>query len=309
MKSDLKRFLVTVAILAVSLVAVDVLFGRLFDPVFRSLPLRDKIPSTIAHRHSDTPDVLLIGSSRCHHHYVSTQLSDSLSAWYGRPLSVYNFGLDAVYVNSSLCAIESLVERSNPQLIVLDANSHEFDRVYTHVVDVASPLYWSDSVVRRYIVQSDRRNRVMMLSSLYRYRNAMPLRMAEVLRMPADTLLGYLPLNSVMDTAAVYQPGPTLDEFDPDGMVADNFRRIADLCRKRGVMLVVADSPRYRPADNSEYVKGLCAECNVPFLDFYSTDWFNSRPELFYEPAHLNAAGAQVFTSMFADSLGTVLRR
>ena len=306
-KHDIRRFCVVAALLLLTLVAIDVSFGKLADRLFRSLPLRDKIPSTIAHRHSDNPDVYLVGSSRCHHHYVATQLSDSLNAWCGGSLSLYNYGLDAVYVNSSLCAIESLVHRCTPKLIILDANSHEFDRVYTHVVDVASPLYWSDSVVRRYINQSDCRNRVLMLSSLYRYRNAMPLRVAELLRMPADTLMGFLPLNRTMDTSAVYPPGPSLSDFHPDSLVACSFRRVAALCHQKGIRFVVADSPRYRPDDNSEYVKRLCEECEVPFIDFYSTGYFNSHPELFYEPAHLNAEGAQVFTSLFAEKLKEII--
>ena len=300
-------FLKSLAVVAMLLVAVDVGFGLLFDRLFLGLPLRDKIPSTLCHRHSDSPEVLLIGSSRCHHHYDAALLRDALSGVWGEEVSIYNFGLDGVYVNSSLCAIESMLERYSPRLIVLDVGSHEFDTSYRNTVAIASPLYWHDKVVKRYINEANCVNKVVMLSSLYRYRDAMPFRMGEVYLTGSDSLLGYLPLQETMDTMVVYPKGPTEEEFVADTVVERSFRRVMALCLRKGVPVIVVDSPRYCPADNSNYVRQLCASCDVPFIDFYDTDFFNSHPELFYEPAHLNAQGASCFTALLSEKLRGVL--
>lgn len=304
---EVRRFFRILAFVGLLFVIVDVGAGLLLDGLFRRLPLRDNIPSTILHRHVDQPEVVLIGSSRCHHHYVSNILADSLGSIMGHQVTLYNFGLDGVYVNSSLCAIESMLERYTPQMVILDANSHEFDQVYSNTVAIASPLYWSDRTVRSYINSSRWSNRIAMLSSLYRYRGAMPLRLLQSKITPADTLVGFSPLFGAIDTLRQYPVGPTVEEFVPDSFVMQNFKRVASLCSSKGVLFVVVDSPRYRPADNSLFVSRLCQSCQVPFVDLYQTPYFDSHPELFYEPAHLNATGAELFTELLCHHLAEIM--
>lgn len=301
--SDVSRFLKKMALLVAVLLAVDTCFGILFDRLFVRLPVRDKIPATINQRFSATPDIVLVGSSRCHHHYDASMLLDSVNKMLDTTLTIYNFGLDAVYVYSNLCAIESMLDRYTPLVIILDANSHEFDMVYRHLVATAAPYYWRDSAAFSYINQAHWSNRLKMLSSLYRYSGATPLRMAEVLALPADSLYGFLPLDALLDTSAGIPHGPTLEEFQEDPLSAECFGRVAARCKERGVIFIVADSPRYRPLDNSDYVRLLCDKYGVPFLDFYSTDFFNRRPDLFYDPGHLNREGTRIFTTLFFDTL------
>ena len=290
------RFVRAMAVAVALFAAADVGFGVVAERVFMGLPLRDNMASTVLWRSRGGADVVLIGSSRCHHHYVAAQLRDSLSRWLGEEVTVYNYGLDGVYVNSSLCALECMLQEYRPRMVILDANSHEFGKEYTNTVASSSPLYRSNEVVRRYINEADWRNRVKMLSGFYRFRNAMPVRMAQVLMSEGDSLMGYIPVEGVMDEEVEYPAGPTLEEFDADERVAENFRRVARLAKEKGVRMVVVDSPRWRPKDNSEYVRRLCEECGVEFLDWYSTEYFNERPELFFEPAHLNGDGAREFT-------------
>lgn len=303
MNHEVKHFLRSFTVVAILLIAVDICFGLLFDRAFLRLPRSDKMPSTICHRFIDRPQVMLIGSSRCHHHYDATLLADSIASIVGKQADVFNYGLDAIYVGSSLAVIESMLQRHTPDLIILDANSHEFDVVYRKTISVASPIYWSDDIMRHHINAAVWSNPLTMLSSLYRYRNAMPLRMAEAKFGGPPPLRGFVPLDDVLDTTKAYPPGPTTEELVVDSLVVGNFRHVARLCSEKNVRLLVVDSPRFRPTDNSNLVRQLCRECNIPFIDFYDTPFFNRRPELFYDPGHLNATGAHIFTSLLIDEL------
>lgn len=308
MKNDIRHFFKACLIILLSLVAIDLCAGFVFDSLFLKLPLREKLPSAISHSYRDNPDIVLIGSSRCHHHIVTRQFADSINLYSRDSLSAYNFGLDAVNVNSHLCAIESMLSRYTPRLIILEMGSHEFGKAYTRSVECASPLYRHDSVVRRYINQADARNRLVMLSSMYRYRNAMPLRMAEVFLAHPDGNLGYSPLFRVMDTAAIYDKGDSPNEFSPDSVTVSNFRRVARMCKERGILLVAVESPRYKAPFFPNFADTLCRGCGVPFFDFRSTDFFDSHYQYFYEPAHLNHEGATLFTGMLFEKIKPFLQ-
>ena len=57
--------------------------------------------------YEDTPDVLILGSSRAEHHYVSTILADSLG------MNVYNAGIDgAEGINVQLPLLEIILQRN-----------------------------------------------------------------------------------------------------------------------------------------------------------------------------------------------------
>ncbi len=303
MNTEIRRLFKTGTIVVATLLAIDIGLGCLFDSGFMQLPIREKLPSAISHSYRDTPDVALFGSSRCHHHFVTRQLADSIAMCWGEPVSAYNYGLDAIVVNEHLCAIESMLHRHTPKLIVLEVGSHEFGKDYTRCVENASPLYRHDTVVRRYINNAYAANRFLMLSSMYRYRNAMPLRMAETFVASPDSNLGYCPLYQQMDTSAVYTFGDRAEDFLPDSAVVENFRRVARICNERGVTFIAVQTPRYRAPYFPDFINRLSSSCGVPFIDFRTTEFFNSHSELFYDPAHLNHQGATLFTAMFFEKL------
>ena len=309
MNIEIRRFVKACAIVVLSLAAIDVGLGCLFDRLFQQLPVREKQPSAISHSYSDTPDVALFGSSRCHHHFVTRQLADSIAAFWGCPVEAYNYGLDAIYANNHLCAIEAMLHRHTPKLIILEVGSHEFDRVYTRTVECASPLYRHNAVVRQYINQADAANRFLMLSSMYRYRNALPLRIAETFTASPDSNRGYCPLFRQMDTNAVYGTGDRPEDFVPDTIIVSNFRRVARLCSQKGVLFVAALTPRYHATFFPPFAKEVCLSCGVPFIDLRTTDLFDSHSDYFYDPAHLNHEGATIFTAMFFEKLKPYLCR
>ena len=62
----------------------------------------------------DCHDVLIMGSSRAHHHYDTPYLSDSLG------VDVYNAGYDGNGVILAYGILELVLERYQPKLIILD---------------------------------------------------------------------------------------------------------------------------------------------------------------------------------------------
>lgn len=92
------------------MVLVDIVVGKAGDYVMTILPA-DSGPSGQISKdnyrlnHVMT-DVVIIGSSRGSHHYVSEMLRDSINQYTGVEYSIYNCAIDGKFINSNSCAAE-----------------------------------------------------------------------------------------------------------------------------------------------------------------------------------------------------------
>jgi hypothetical protein len=105
---------------------------------------------------------------------------------------------------------------------------------------------------------------------------------------------------------------PTVTEFWP--LKVECFKRLADYCTKHGTRLVLVQSPRYRedPHAHDAWVnvlsQFLASYPDVEFVDLSTCahpDVFRDKAELFKDGSHLNAHGAEIFSTMLAEALQT----
>ena len=88
-----------------------------------------------------------------------------------------------------------------------------------------------------------------------------------------------------------------------DAYSENNLRRVLHLCKDKGVNLVLASSPRFRPENDNELIHSLSQEYGVPYIDIYNSVFFNNHPELFKDTSHLNNDGATIYTQLFFEEL------
>jgi len=90
------------------------------------------------------------------------------------------------------------------------------------------------------------------------------------------------------------------------------FKRLADYCTKHGTRLVLVQSPRYRedPRAHDAWVhvlsQFLASYPDVEFVDLSTCahpDVFRDKVELFKDGSHLNAHGAEIFSTMLVEAL------
>ena len=305
MKKDISRFSISLIITVLLLATVDFLVGIVADTVVDKMPnYSGQIAKENYRLHRLGTDIVILGSSRGSHHYVTALLSDSIDSYKGKPYSIYNASIDGKFANSNSCAAEMIISRYSPKLAIIDLSESQL--VSKDVADIkfSSPFYKKDSIVRKYLNNIGFEEKMLMKSSLYRY-NGKLLRIASSFLKQKEADDGYLPLyGSTMDTSKYNKPIiKNLEIRTLNPYSEKNFRCVLEKYTSERVPLIIVCSPYFRPDDNNNKLRGLCDEYDVPFIDMYDLECFNTQPKLFKDASHLNDDGAHAYTKLFFEKL------
>ena len=305
MKKDSARFWKTILIVVAMVVGVDITLGIVADGLMDKLPYSNEDLAKDNYRlHNLNTDVVIIGSSRGCNHYVTKQLGDSIDAYYGEHLSIYNAAIAGKLANSNSCAAEVVIARYRPKLVIYDISEDFLCDDQVADIEFSAPFYWKDTIVRRYLDEIGLKERILMKSSIYRY-NGKLVRIASCFLNPIPIDDGYKPkFGSTIDTTrAKSTPKVPMPSLELDNYTVNNFETVLKKYSSENIPLVVVCSPHFRPKNNNKRLAAICAQYGIPFLDFYDTPYFNSHPELFYEGKHMNDDGAHIYTAMFFEQL------
>ena len=302
MKKDSTRFLITILVVSIILVAIDVTVGIVCDKAMDKLPnYSGQLTKDNYRLHRLETDIVIIGSSRGAHHYVTQQLSDSIDAYYGKHVSLYNAAIDGKFANSNCCAAEAILARYSPKLVIFDLPENQLRGDKVADIEFSSPFYWKDSLIHRYLDNISVKESILMKSSLYRY-NGKLFRIAVSMARTLDVDDGYLPLYGTSIDTLIY--GKKEEPLKPiDSYKWSNFESVLKKYATSNVPLVMACSPRFRPNDNNQQMAKLCEKYGIPFIDIYDTPYYNAHPELFKDGSHLNDDGAHIYTAIFFEQL------
>lgn len=310
MKKEILKFLISSTIVLSLLLLLDLCVGFVGSKSLDYLPSFTGKVSTYMVKNNYRimrldDDIVILGPSRACHHYNTTLLLDSINKYSNTYYSGYNAGLDAQFINASCLVIESLLERYTPKMIVLDVIDYELKHEKNKKMDLGymsncSPFYGKVEVVKKYFDRMGSRERLLVRSGLYRF-NDKVLRIARtILKSDTKPNDGFEPLfgKSVNKSNVDYFVSPVTDEYSEN-----NLRRVIQLCKDKGVRLILVSSPRYRPKLNNELIRSLSIEYDILYIDIYNSDYFNNHPELFNDETHLNNDGATIYTQMFFEEL------
>lgn len=308
MKKEITRFGKALLIVVGLLIFVDISIGALGDRLALNMPSFGRLVTKDNYRlHRMNSEVVIIGSSRGAHHYVTSQLNDSIDTYFGRHVDVYNASIPGHFANNNFCAVEVIIERYQPKLLIVEQTENQMC-----AKDVASdlehltPYYSSDSIVKRYIDNLGKNEKVLMRSNMYRYNNQL-LNIASAYLMKGGKDDGYIPLKGTSINLSEFQyvdyPPEALNPYSEA-----NFRSMIQKCQSKGIPIVVSASPFFRAGRNNNQVSHICEEYGVRYIDLFNEPYFNQHPELFKDPAHLNDTGARLFTDLFYQQFKPLLK-
>lgn len=300
----MKKYLLHILLFFVIVAAVDVsvgAFGRYLQGHAKGGSTRQFDDLVMKDRH----DVLILGSSRAHHHYDAPFLRDTLG------VDVYNAGFDGNGVVLADGVLEMVLNRYKPQLVLFDVepdfdvNVYEKDNHHTRYIKNLKP-YYREGGVSEIIkdVSMDEWRKVQ--SGLIRYNT-------EILGMAVDNLIdrgmdrrGFQSLSGKMEKDPEPK-APKKEELDPFKLAY--VEKLIVLCQSNDVPLVLVGSPKYGKTDSEALrpVKDIANKYEVPFLDYYADPSFMAHKEWFKEPMHLNSEGARVFSKMIAQEISELL--
>ncbi len=249
-------------------------------------------------------DVVMIGASRCHHHYVPSIIADSIG------MSVYNCGIrgsENIYSHyMSLCLI---LKRHRPKVVCLELMNLDVMHQaapFTKLAYYAPYFGYSDSADSLFMLGGSYWK--YKLSHLYRYNAKAVSNIAGLfVNRQENEEHGYVPaaknnvrLGKLNYVDAALRP-------DPQKMLY--LKRFTDLCRREGCKIVFTISPFYCRVSSALYtpMREFAKKENIPFLDYHTPGLFLDHPEYFRDPNHLNDRGARAYSAIFAADLKKVL--
>lgn len=257
--------------------------------------------------HDSKEDLLILGSSRASHHYVSQIFQDSLK------MSCYNCGSEGMCIYYHYAILSSYIERGNiPKIVVCDLMYTDAQESHTSTfgldaaVNRLEPHFGEFSEVDSLILSSGWQERIKLASKIYPYNSKLiQLLMCYYVPTPIDN--GYSGLDGKMNDS---------DDFISDGYCVfdieknklDYYNKMIDICQNNDIFLILVQSPYYGNSGSLgiDTLKIIANERNIPWLDYFNKTEF-MEPSLFRDRSHLNDYGAHLFSSSIANEIKSLL--
>lgn len=299
--NTLLTFCLKVMLLVVILFGVDRLVGAAFvkmkDVGLSKNPenMWLKTPYTVE---KVDAEVVVVGSSKALHHYVSQMLEDSLD------MTVYNCGQDGCFFLYQNCIINMILDRYSPKVILWDIQPGSFvgedHSLEYQNIRFLSPYYPDNAWAENYINSESSKMRYRMISRMFAYNSKILNYVFPIVTHCSTTEKGYIPL-----ATKGYNYPEMVKEEEKEGEVNKDYLALLDKtmkrCKEKGVELRMYISPVYSQKSaltkSAESEIGNVAKRNsVSFTNVHSDDYFMHNATLFKDASHLNDKGASIFT-------------
>lgn len=306
MNRDFFKYIVCALAVIAGVAVVDKVAGAGMNRLLDAVPVTQDIGKGRFAINEVETDVVIVGSSRANHHYVSTMIADSLGC------SVYNVGRDGCFFSDNLCVTNAILDRYSPKMIVLEVANDCLDENARTNPEAMFPYYWESDYTKQ-VIDSDVgwKANVQMLSTLYRY-NAISFKTIGyglkglVSEKSEDQLMGYTPI-AYIERRSPMELKET--EVSSTSTISDlKCKQLENLLKKaktQDVEMILICSPLFRKAtgDNKgkEVLMKLCNATGTAYYDYSAEEIFLNHPEWFNDGTHLNCKGAEVFTKMILE--------
>lgn len=299
----MKKLILALLMITIGLLFVDRTGGLIMNWI--SSHSKDVLSPKLHYiRNEVSEEIILLGASRCHHHYLPSIIEDSIGT------TVYNAGIGGSNnIYSHYIVLNHILKRHTPRLVCLEVMPTDYnlqDNPFS-VVSFFAPLFGTNE-------QADSIYKIAgsywkyKLSHLYRYNaKAASNIWGLILDRQKEAFMGYMPLPEPKQypCALISEEKPK----DVDSQKIEFINRFISLCKKKGVALVFVVSPKFTKVDKEYYdvFRSLAEENGIPFLDYHTIGLYQDHPEYFKDQVHLWNNGAKLFTTHFSKDLKMIV--
>lgn len=302
--NDFCKILVRIVITSILLILADLVVGTWSEWMYYSSKYGIFHRQIYCIKESDD-ELLIMGSSRADHQYVSSIFSDSLC------MSTYNAGSEGMCIYYQYAILGSYVERrSFPKMVILDVQDLDVIKslgmtfTLEAALDRLAPHYGEYNVIDELFDLQGWKEKIKMQSKTYRYNS----------KLVQTIKCNYIPSHEDRGYEAV--AGNLPDDIKFENTIYDNgeielekvnyFIKFIELCKKNNIKLLVVYSPIYMNSATAsmKFIKKICEKRGVDFWD-YSNDPYMIKHEYFRDTQHLNDNGAHVWSSYLSHIIKT----
>jgi len=289
------------------LIVVDRATGALLNYLyFRHEPVVG--PSTTYVANYCNQELLVMGSSHAHHHYISNELADSTK------LSCFNAGADGYYMLYSYAMLKCVLKRYTPKIILLDIRPDEFniDPLNYDRLSILLPYNEQHPEIHSILVQRSNFENIKLLSKTYPFNSQiMSIINRNIYKNKNEfKATGELGFDALSDTVHIDKKIKQAEYYENRGIdsnYVNAYRSFIKDCLNRHIKLCIFISPvlpeiriKIRSA---QIASKIAATFHVPFFDYSNAGSFKT-PVYFNDLEHLNINGARLFTGMVIKDIG-----
>lgn len=245
-------------------------------------------------------DIVILGSSRAHHHYDTPYMSDTLG------MDVYNAGFDGNGVILAYGLLEMILERYQPRLVIYDVEPSFDINVYTpdnNCVRYLGELkpYYNHAGIGGIFMDVSTEEWYKVHLGLIRYNSSLIHKVIDFITSRGADEKGYLPIYG--EYSGTPSKKRNNDEVQ-EKLKLEYIEKLIELARSKNVPLFLVASPKLGITDSRVFdpVKSICQKYSVKFLDYYADPSFQNN-SFFAEPMHLNNIGAHRFSREIVNNI------
>ncbi len=306
-------FIKKIGLFVLVLCAVDFLLGAALEKLFYLQRGGKYSRITRAIYQNSGTDVLVLGSSTAHRHYIPSIISDETR------LTCYNAGTKGQRMIFNLALQESIYNHYKPKYIILNIDPKflsDHKKQYEKLADLL-PYYRKNRSLEDILSKRSRFEKYKLISNLYPYNSTLAhifyylfteQRDDDGFRPLRGTIKPRVKKKSNVNTQPIINELETGESETVDLESINAFKRFIDNCKKNGTHLILVTSPNFSGQNYSEEpsfteIKRIANSNDIPFIDFSSHQEFSLNGQLFHDYQHLNERGAKKFTHLLADEL------
>lgn len=285
------KFLRNIIVFFFCFFCIDKIAGYLFDYMNSHVRSGDSKHSFVVYN-VVSPDIVILGTSRASHHYVTSIFEDSFK------MSAYNCGYDGLGILNDYARYKMICKRHKPKMVILDVypDPDIYDTDNMRFLSDMKP-YASNKEILKIFESVSPLERYKLWSKMYRYNTRFIQLLHDNLIPSRDWEGGYSAIYKSID----YNPEPyKIHENEPDPVKCSYMERLMNDIISDSVKLFVVASPYYNTTSASmkdfEYVIALCKKYNIEFINLFTDKEYIHDKTLFADPSHLNHEGAMLFS-------------
>lgn len=294
MRHPLKSFARKAAVLLGILFVLDFGLGSVLEFFFLREKQGDSSKTTYAVT-GVTEDIIIFGSSRAAHHYVSESIAEVTG------MNCFNAGRDGMKLPYYYALMNIILSYHTPKVIVLDLTYRELSpeaRGKTLVANVLLPYFDQRPVVEEVISEMDPAEAwKARFSKLYRF-NSLPVSIIQHhLGIGQKHRSGYEPLSGTMDSSAVLVVNEAEEPYHEDPALVAMLESFIGRVKERGIKLYVFISPTLS-TETRNCKRTVARILKKHRMELYDYSGFLDITDFRYfrDRGHLNDSGARMFT-------------
>ena len=293
----MKKVITFITIIVVVVIVVDLIVGQIGDYMVENHKLSGDYKSVEYVMTQSNEDILVLGSSVALNGIVPTVITDSLG------MSCYNGAANGQVMPFFETMVECVLQRYTPKTIIFGMRPDEMTTIglgdrYNLLVPYYNKGY---KTLDCYMESSSPEQKYLLNSNLYKYNNIW----WRIL------LYQFITPNEQGEQGFVAKGTPryfpklnveTKDYISTQERL-DQFTRIVEMCKSKGVNMVVVFLPKYLKLYNEgnlsliKDVKNICDKYDIKYYVDVQKEEFLSDSTMFYDETHLNKEGAYKYTS------------